>query len=237
MRIVERWMTLMLALLMAGCGEKKVGSIEEFNGLVKKVQKKNEEIGEINKEIMDAVRQFNANRKADDQLTIPDTMLGLNQDQLKKIQDMVEKEQDLTYRGLLTQIIDKDKQIDRMAQELNEIKARLPKPHAVKMGDSHYDVCMEYLTREKNLPRDKAAKFLEETALIDELRDGFNIWLYYDDKEGVFGTFVTQGTARISPNQFKYTIRKMQLEAAKESGKEEAMKEMQKAPGDTMARP
>lgn len=230
--MLKRLVVLGISAVLLGCGE-KVSSIEEFNSLVKKVQKKNEEIGDINKDIMDAVRQFNANRKADEQIVLPDTLLGLDKDQLKKVQDMIEKEQDLTYRGLLTQIVDKDKQIDKINTELRELNDKLPKPHVVKEGDSHHKVAFDWLIREKKLPKDKVFKLLEETALIDEVRVGFNIWLYYDDKEEVFGTFVTQGSSKVSPNQFKYAIRKMQLEAAKETGKEEAMRSM----SDTAAKP
>lgn len=230
--MIKRFLIVSLAVAAVGCGD-KVSSIEEFNSLVKKVQKKNEEIGNINKDIMDAVRQFNANRKADERIVLPDSMLGLDKDQLKKVQEMIEKEQDLTYRGLLTQIVEKDRQILKMTSDLEDLKDRLPKPHVVKAGDSHHKIAFDWLTKEKNVPKEKAFKLLEETALIDEVRDGFNIWLYYDDQEEVFGTFVTQGTAKISPNQFKYGIRKMQLDAARASGKEDALKEI----GDSASKP
>jgi len=52
---------------------------------------------------------------------------------------------------------------------------------------------------------DDAVKLIEQTSLTQELLPGFEVWNYYEapKNEGdkpVFGTFVTQGTAKLSPN-------------------------------------
>lgn len=224
--MLKKSLATALVLMWAVACSKEVGSIEEFNSLVKKIQNKNEEIGGIQKEINDAVSQFNANRKADEQIVLPDTVMGLSKEQTSLIKTMIDKEQDMTYRGLLNQIIEKNDQIAKINNELADVKAKLPKPYIVTGGDSHYKVCLDWLMKEKGLTKERANQLLDETALIDELVPGFNVWLYYND--GTFGTFVTQGTSRISPNRFKYAIRKMQLDKAKEEGREEAMKEMKK---------
>lgn len=213
-----------LFLFVMSCGKKEVGSYEEFNKLVKQVQKKNEEIGAINKDITDLVHQYNANRKADEQIELPDSIMGLNKDQLKLIQTMVEKEQDLTYRGLLNQIIDKNTTINKMSAEIEDLKSRLPKPYVVKRGDTHEKICLNFLVNEKQVPKDEAMRLIDEVRLIDEMMEGFNVWLYYN--EGVFGTFVTQGTARISPNRFNRILRRRQLEAARESGRLEVLNQL-----------
>jgi len=220
---------LLCVAVLVGCGPKEVGSIEEFNSLVKSVGKKNEEIADIQKDVMESVRQFNENRSADSQLVVPDTLMGFNKEQLKLIQKMVETEQNLTYKGLLNQIVEKNQQIEKMSDELTELKAKLPKPYVVVGGDTHYKVGRDFLTKEKGLAVDAANKLLDETALIDEMVPGFQVWLYYND--GVFGTFVTQGSARISPNRFKYVIRSQQLEKARSEGRDEAMQEMESDSG------
>lgn len=219
-----KYAALLGLAVLIGCGPREVGSIEEFNSLVKSVGKKNEEIAEIQKEVMDAVRQYNENRSADSQLVVPDSLMGFGKEQLKLIQNLVETEKDLTYKGLLDQILDKNEQIEKISAEMTELKAKLPKPYLVAGGDTHYKVARDFLTKEKGLTTEAANKLLDETALIDELIPGFQVWLYFND--GVFGTFVTQGTARISPNRFKYVIRSQQLEKAKMEGKEEAIREM-----------
>lgn len=219
-----KYAALLGLAVLIGCGPKEVSSIEEFNSLVKSVGKKNEEIAELQKEVMDAVRQYNENRSADSQLVVPDSLLGFGKEQLKLIQNLVSSEQDLTYKGLLNQILDKNEQIEKIGSEMAELKAKLPKPYLVVGGDTHYKVARDFLTKEKGLTTEAANKLLDETMLIDELVPGFQVWLYFND--GVFGTFVTQGTARISPNRFKYAIRSQQLEKARMEGKEEAMREM-----------
>lgn len=221
--MLKRLLMLAVLAVLVGCGG-KVSSVDEFARLVGTIQNKNKEIGERNKEIMDAVQKFNMNRKADEQIVLPDSLMGLNKEQLKLIQDMITKEQDATYKGLLNQVIDKNNQIQKLSSDLDDIKSKLPKPYVVKGGDSHYKVCFEYLTKEKSLPADKANDLLQQAFLADDLLEGFNIWLYYND--GVFGTFVNQGSVRISPNAFRNIIRKNQIEAAKASGREEAMKEV-----------
>jgi hypothetical protein len=227
-----KYVTLLGLAVLFGCGPKEVSSIEEFNSLVKSVGKKNEEIAEIQKEVMDAVRQYNENRSADSQLVVPDSLLGFGKEQLKLIQNLVSSEQDLTYKGLLNQILDKNEQIEKINAEMTELKAKLPKPYLVAGGDTHYKVARNFLTKEKGLTTEAANTLLDETMLIDELVPGFQVWLYFND--GVFGTFVTQGTARISPNRFKYTIRSQQLEKAKMEGKEEAMREMKSDSGSVV---
>ena len=229
--MLKHWLMMVVLAALVGCGG-KVSSVDEFARLVGTIQNKNKEIGEKSREIADAVQKFNANRKADEQIVLPDSLMGLNKDQLKLIQDMVSKEQDATYKGLLNQVIDKNNQIQKISSDLEDIKSKLPKPYVVKGGDSHYKVCFEYLTKEKNIPADKANELLQQTFLADDVLEGFNIWLYYND--GVFGTFVTQGSVKISPNAFKNIIRKSQIEAAKASGRDEAIKEMQ---GSTEQKP
>ena len=229
--MIKRLIALLVLSAFMACSKKEASSIEEFNGLVKKVQKKNEEIGEINNDITAAVKQYNE-KHAGDAITLPDSMLGLTKEELKIIQEKVNKEQDLTYKGLLGDIISKNQQIEKMSADMEELKSKLPKPYVVKAGDSHYKVCMEWLTKDKNLSREDANKLLEEVATIDEMVPGFNIWLYYND--GTFGTFITQGTAKVSPNRFKYTMRKQQIDAAKEAGRQEALKSIEKDTSGTM---
>lgn len=216
---MKKIIMVMAIAAIVGCGSKEVSSIEEFNKLVKQVQKKNEEISAINSDIVNAVRQYNANKKADEQIELPDSIMGMDKKQLGLIQSMVEKEQDLTYRGLLNQILDKNLQIEKMNADIEDLKAKLPKPVVVKKGDTHEKICMDFLVNEKQLPKEEARKLIEEVRLVDEMMDGFYVWNYYND--GTFGTFVTKGTARISPNRFNAILRKRQLEAAREAGREE----------------
>lgn len=220
---MKRMILAAVALTFVSCG--KPSNIEEFQRLVQKVSKKNEEMGQINMEISDAVKKYNESRKADEKpLVLPDSMMGLNKEQLAQIQSMIEKEQDLSMKGMLNQIIEKDKQIDKLSTDLEDLKARLPRPYAVKGGDSHFRICYDFLVKEKGVDPAKAKELLNQTFLADDLLPGFNVWLYYNDE--VFGTFVNQGSVRISPNQFSRIIRKRAVDEAREAGRQEGMKSM-----------
>ncbi len=229
--MLKRMLLLGAALsLVLGCGKK--GGLDEFTRLAGTIKEKNQEIGKMDLEIRDAVHKFNMNRKADEQIVLPDSLMGMNKDQLKLVQTMVDKEQDLTYRGLLTQIVDKNKQIEKVSSDLEDLKAKLPKPVVVKAGDTHYRIAANFL-KEKNVPQEKIIQLLEETLLADELMDGFNVWLYYNDD--VFGTFVTQGSVKISPNRFKRIIRKQQLDVAVSSAVKAATQKDSTAQKDSVS--
>ena len=230
--MLKRILLCAILAALAGCS-KQASSLDEFTRLAGTIKEKNQEIGKIDQDIREAVHKFNTNRKADEQIALPDSLLGLNKDQLKLVQSMVDKEQDLTYRGLLTQIVDKNKQIEKLGSDMEELKAKLPKPVVVKAGDTHYRISANFL-KEKGVPQDKITQLLEETLLADELMDGFNVWLYYND--GVFGTFVTQGSVKISPNQFKRIIRKQQLDVAVSNAvKAVTQKDSTAAPKDSLS--
>jgi hypothetical protein len=135
------------------------------------------------------------------------------------LEDMLRQEQDVSYQGLLKRIIERDDEIAKLHEEVDKLQRVLPKPYDVKRGDNHYKICFKYLTDVEKVPKDSTDKLIDRVALIDELVPGFQIWLYF--KDGVFGTFVTQGKARISPNTFRYVTRKQAVEKAKEQARQE----------------
>jgi len=118
----------------------------------------------------------------------------------------------------LKEIIQKNDEISSLKEEIFKIQQQLPKPYDVKKGDSHYKVCLKYLTEVEKLPKDKADELIDKVRLIEELLPGFQVWLFY--KDNTFGTFVTQGKAKISPNRFAYITRKQALERANLEGKQ-----------------
>ncbi|MDK9700442.1 MAG: hypothetical protein OEM52_09890, partial [bacterium] len=64
-----------------------------------------------------------------------------------------------------------------------------------------------------NFSRDSALVALEKVAQFDELLPGFYVWHLIDKKTGTYLTAVTQGEARISPNQLRrVTKRKLEQE-------------------------
>jgi membrane-associated HD superfamily phosphohydrolase len=70
-----------------------------------------------------------------------------------------------------------------------------------KRGDTHYGLSIKFLTEKKGLPSEKAREILDKMAVVEDMVPGFQVWMMYDETTGVFGSFVTQGTASITPRR------------------------------------
>jgi len=127
--------------------------------------------------------------------------MGMSDDQAELLASRVAEERDISYRGMLQDIIDLNGEIDRLADEVEEVRSRLHPPRAVEKGDSHIRICLSFLTDEIGLNEEEALRLIEREAMIPELLPGFEVWNYYG--EGIFGTFVTQGSAKVSPNELR----------------------------------
>jgi hypothetical protein len=171
--------------------------VKNFQELVLHVDKLNTQISDREQKIMDLVRKYNTAHPGAAFDTTGISSMGLSQEQAQVLAQRVAQEKDISYRGMLQEVISVNSQMDKLNQEMAELRAKLPAPYVVKQGDSHFKVCLEYLT-EKGVSEDDAVKLIEQTSLTTELLPGFEVWNYYN--EGVFGSFVTQGTGKMSPN-------------------------------------
>jgi outer membrane murein-binding lipoprotein Lpp len=207
-------------LFLLGCGGDKVNNINDFQTLVQKIDQKNQDINSKQNEIQDMIKKFNQNVPEGNRVNISfdDTTQGMNLKQKQLLEDMLKQEKDVSWAGLLKQIITKNDEIASLKDELFKISQKMPKPYDVKRGDNHYKVSFKYLTEVEKLGKEKADELIDKVRLIDELVPGFQVWLFY--KDDVFGTFVTQGKAKISPNIFSLITRKQALEKAMVRGKQ-----------------
>jgi hypothetical protein len=171
--------------------------VKNFQELVMRVDKLNGQIGEREEKIMDMVRKYNGSHPDAVLDTAGISSMGLSMEQAEVLAKRVQQEKDVSYRGLLQEIITVNRDMETLNQQMMDLRSKLPAPYSVKQGDSHFKVCLEFLV-EKGVPEDDAVKLIEQTSLTTELLPGFEVWNYYN--EGVFGSFVTQGTARLSPN-------------------------------------
>ncbi|RPH93546.1 hypothetical protein EHM69_10045 [candidate division KSB1 bacterium] len=171
--------------------------VKNFQELVLRVDKLNTQISDREGKIMDLVRKYNTSHQDGSFDTTAISSLGMTAEQAETLAKRVQQEKDVSYRGLLQEVITLNGQMDQLNQELLDVRSKLPAPYTVKQGDSHFKVCLEFLL-EKGVLEEDAVKMIEQTSLTAELLPGFEVWSYYN--EGVFGSFVTQGTARLSPN-------------------------------------
>jgi len=201
-------------LLFLGCSNEM--SYEDFKSAVDDINSKQRHIFEKSNEVSKIIRQVN--KRFPDQKITFDTSLGLSAAQEEKLVSLIEEEKDVTYKGMLQELLESEKKIFDLKEEISDIQSRLPKPYVVQKGDQHWKVCVNYLKDVEGVSNADAKKLVERVALIDEMIPGFYIWLYYNKDTNTFGTFVTQGEAKVNPNRVRYSIRKEKLQEAYEKG-------------------
>ena len=125
------------------------------------------------------------------------TGVQLSEGQASLLQTMLSKEDDISLKGLLQQILDTRDQITDLEDEIDALKRELPTPDVVGRGDTHLGLAAEYLVKNHGLSQSEAERLAHRSLLTNNLAPGMEVWHFYAD--GVYGTTVTQGTARVSP--------------------------------------
>lgn len=123
--------------------------------------------------------------------------LQLSDEQKAKLEERVKAEKDSSYKALLQEVIDKDKEITELNDQIAKLRAILPKPDMTKSGDNHYSMALRFL-RKKGISEDKAKALINKVNIMEKLAPGFEVYHFYSN--GVYGTWVNQGRAKISPN-------------------------------------
>ena len=121
----------------------------------------------------------------------------LTPEQKQILEEKLQKEEGIGYRDLVTDILKKQKDVEDLKVQVQDLEKKLPSAVVVKRGDRHMDIAMNFLTKEKGVDTNTAKKLVQQVNLMDELVPGFKVWNFYDN--GVYGTFVTQGDASVSP--------------------------------------
>ncbi len=127
----------------------------------------------------------------------PDTM-QLTDDQRKALEDRIKNEKNSSYQALLQEVIDKDKQIKDMNTKLDKLKSELPKPDVARPGESHYGLAMRFLQKQ-GVAKSDAKKLIDNVNIMDKLAPGMEVYHFYSN--GVYGTWVAKGRAKISPSE------------------------------------
>lgn len=99
-------------------------------------------------------------------------------------------------KNLLQEILDQDVRIRELRTRLDTLSKGLPASHVAAPGDRHDRIAMNFLLAQ-GVAADAAYQIVSKLNLDDALIPGFRVWTYYAN--GQFGTWVTQGTAGISP--------------------------------------
>ncbi len=119
-----------------------------------------------------------ANKKKEEELT----------QQIQSLQAKIEE--------LQKEIASKEDMINQLKEENADLLNQIPESFDVQKGDSHWEIAYDYLTQKKGIPAEEAKRILVDTPLFHPILVGFKVWNYFYGK--VYGTFITQGDARIS---------------------------------------
>ena len=123
--------------------------------------------------------------------------LQLTDDQKKALEERIKNEKNSSYQALLQEVLDKDKDIKELNTKLAKLRADLPKPDLAKPNDSHYGMAMRFL-KKKGVPEAEAKRLVSHVAILEKMAPGFEVYHFYAN--GTYGTWVSQGKAKITPN-------------------------------------
>lgn len=123
--------------------------------------------------------------------------LQLTDEQKKALEERIKNEKNSSYQALLQEVLDKDKEIKDLNSKIAKLKADLPKPDIARPNDSHYGMAMRFL-KKKGVSDAEAKKLVSRVAIMEKLAPGFEVYHFYAN--GTYGTWVSQGKAKITPN-------------------------------------
>ncbi|HSQ35563.1 MAG TPA: hypothetical protein VLQ89_06190 [Candidatus Binatia bacterium] len=206
-------LTLVIAVLayfvFKGPGEPQVSpKMKQMQETVQQIQKLEAGIQEKQNEVFAVLNEYKKKTGQD----LPElNIMNLSAEQKKVLEDKIKNEKDVSIKSLLQDILDKNDDIQDLNARVQELEAMLPKPHVVEKGENHYQIAMNFLLNEKGVDKTRAMELVERTALFEPIIPGFKVWNFFAEDE--YGTFITQGTAPISPNQIQRKIKKELVDA------------------------
>jgi uncharacterized coiled-coil DUF342 family protein len=183
-----------LLVLAPACGKKGPEEPKEFKDITQKV-------GEMDKlsQKQNLAGQEQARKLKEAGVTDikPGETMQLTDEQKKALEDRIKAEKNSSYQALLQEVLDKDKEIKDLNEKIVKLRAQLPKPDMAKEGDNHYTMAMRFL-KKKGVGENEAKRLVSRVNIMEKLAPGFEVYHFYSN--GVYGTWVSQGKAKITPN-------------------------------------
>ena len=200
---------VMSFFLFKGKGRKSASpQMRQMEETVQQIQKLESVIQEKQNEVFTLVGDY---RKATGKDIAEINILNLTPEQKRVLEEKIKSETNVSIQSLLQDILDKSGDIKGLQEKIQELESILPKPHLVEKGENHYQIAMDFLLNEKGIEKKKTMELIERTALFEPLIPGFKVWNFLSDEE--YGTFVTQGSAPISPNQIQRKVKEELVDA------------------------
>ncbi|MCP4214623.1 MAG: hypothetical protein GY765_08195 [bacterium] len=189
--------------------QKEITDVGQMREMAQQVRDMESEVAQKEGEVIQLADQYK--NKTGSPTLQGVNLADLNQTERDLLEQHIDKEKDVSIKGLLKTILLKKDEIHELREEIIRVESQLPTPYMVKKGDSHFNIALAFLVDQKGLEKEHATAVLRRTALFDELVPGFKVWNFYT--ADTFGTSVTQGDAKVSPNNFQRGAKKKLLEA------------------------
>ena len=195
-------------LLQGPSGPKASPKMKQMQETVQQIQQLESNIQEKQNEVFSVLSEYKKKTGED----LPEVnIMNLSPEQKKVLEEKIKNEKDVSIKSLLQDILDKNNDIQNLNARVQELETLLPKPHLVEKGENHYQIAMNFLLNEKGVDKTRAMELVERTALFEPIIPGFKVWNFYAEDE--YGTFITQGSAPISPNQIQRKVKKELVDA------------------------
>jgi type II secretory pathway component PulM len=189
-------------------GPKMSPKMRQMEETVQQIQQLEASIQDKQNEVFNVLNEYKKKTGED----LPEVnIMNLSPEQKKVLEEKIKNEKDVSIKSLLQDILDKNSDIQNLNARVQELETLLPKPHVVEKGENHYQIAMNFLLNEKGVDKTRAMELIERAALFEPVVPGFKIWNFYAEDE--YGTFVTQGSAPISPNQIQRKVKKDLVDA------------------------
>jgi hypothetical protein len=189
---------LAVAVLAVSPACKKTGEDKEIHDLTQKAAELDKMTQQAN--VAGAEQNRNLKEAGVNDIRPNAETLQLTPEQKAALEDRIKAEKNSSYQALLQEVLDKDKEIKDLNEKISKLRAVLPKPDVAKGNDSHFDMAMRFLKR-KGVSESKAKKLISRVLIMDKLAPGFEVYHFYNN--GVYGTWVSQGRATISPTELQ----------------------------------
>jgi hypothetical protein len=209
-------MTLAILMLVPAC--RRSGEDKEIRDLSQKAA----ELDQLSQQAGTAANEETRKLKAAGVNDVrPDAAtLQLTDEQKAALEDRIKAEKNSSYQALLQEVLDKDKELKTLNDKISRLRAVLPRPDIAKPNDSHYGLAMRFL-RKKGVSEEKAKALISRVLIMDKLMPGFEVYHFYNN--GVYGSWVTQGRAEVSPTELQ-AGEKAKIEGERDVANEKAAK-------------
>ena len=200
--LVAALVAAMIGLGALGCAQKGPGSAKTSDELLAQLKDDRARIDQSSDTMMKRIEMFNASRKPGERtLQFSEIFTqDLSPEQQDVLNTLVAQEKDFSYKALLQKIIADRDTIRGLQENVMRLEQNLSdKFVVVKRGDRHQELAMTYLTGEAQLEPSRAKSLLSQVDQTDELVPGNKVWFFYDPKNDLFRTYVTQGEAGQTP--------------------------------------